>query len=308
MKIGVTGGCGYVASVLVPQLLERGHNVDSLDIRPPSIRLLPLLENKKFRYLPIDVSKAEKFRDAAKEYDFIFHLAALVGYPACQKDATLAFRYNVGTTENVMHYKRSNTPVLFSSTISNYGPQKTMVDETTEAKPNSVYGQTKKTAEDLILKEKQNIVYRFAGAFGVSPQMRHDNLIHDFVSQAVFGRSISVYESNFIRQFIHVKDMAAGMLFALDHWGKMQGTLYNVGNPKIEITKRQLVEAIAKDFKFEYRFENSGQDLEKRDYPVSFKKITTAGFSCQYDLEFGIHELIQHYTAEQPAKELAYGR
>jgi nucleoside-diphosphate-sugar epimerase len=157
------------------------------------------------------------------------------------------------------------------------------------------------------MSEPQNIVFRFAGAFGVSPQMRHDNLIHDFVHQATSGKPLAVYESHFIRQFVHVRDMVGAILFAMSNWDKMQGNIFNVGNSNTEVTKRQLVERIAKHFPFEYRFDNSGTDLEKRDYPVSFEKITQLGFKPQVDLDAGLIELINYYGSSHSQKELAYG-
>jgi nucleoside-diphosphate-sugar epimerase len=219
----------------------------------------------------------------------------------------LAEKSNLVTTRNVIRFKKKNTPILFSSTISNYGPQTSPVNEDSPANPNSIYGKTKKAAEDLVLAERNNIVFRFSGAFGVSPKMRHDNLIHDFVLQSLSGTPLSVYESHFIRQFVHVKDMADSILFAIRNWEKMQGNIFNIGNPKIELTKRQLVERIAKHHSFEFRFENSGKDLEKRDYPISFKKILEYGFSPRIDLDEGIIELLGFYDTEQ-LKESANGR
>lgn len=299
MVIGVTGGCGYIGSVLLTRLLDRNIQIEILDQKAPSPALISLLKGGRAKYVPIDLADPKAVKKTIGHYDYIIHLAALVGYPACNQNPDLAHRNNVLTTENIMRFKSESTAVLLTSTISNYGSQLTAVDEKTPVRPNSVYGETKKLAEDLILKSDRNIVFRFAGAFGTSPTMRFDNLIHDFVARAVSGEYLSVYESHFVRQFIHVQDMVSAILHAVDRWNDLQGEIYNVGNPKIEITKRELVQAIAKQYDFEVRFENSGCDAEKRNYPVSFKKFLATGYKPQMSLEPAIAELIEYFQRAQ---------
>jgi len=295
MVIGVTGGCGYVGSALLPKLDRIASAVDFIDIKKPSPALLANLNPKKFRYLPIDVADKATFSEVASRYDVIVHFAALVGYPACMKDPELAVRSNVETTENVMRFKRKDARVLFSSTISNYGAHSGQVDETTPTQPNSIYGTTKTQAENWVLSGPENIVFRFAGAFGVAPVMRNDNLIHDFVGRAVAGETLSIYESHFVRQFVHVEDMVGAVVHTIQNWDRMQGNIYNVGNPEIEITKRQLVETIAELYDFEFKFENSGTDAEKRNYPVSFQKLMKTGFKPKMALRPAVEELIRYY-------------
>lgn len=295
MKIGITGACGYVGSALVPLLEKVATQVDLIDLKNPPATLSAKLNPSRYRFIQMDVSNPSAFGEIAREYDVIIHLAALVGYPNCNKDPLLAERWNVLTTENVLRFKRKDAQVIFSSTVSNYGSQASVVDENTPTSPNSVYGHTKKKAEQLILSEPGNIVYRFAGAFGVSACMRNDNLIHDFVSRATSGETLSVYESHYLRQFIHVEDMASAIVFALHNWDQMADNIFNVGNPSIEITKRDLVEIIHRHCDFEYRFENSGTDLEKRNYPISFNKILNAGFQPKRALEPAVIELIHYY-------------
>ncbi len=295
MIIGVTGGCGYIASQLLPQLSTWAGKIEFLDIRKPDVKLLAGLNPQKYRFIQMDISDAESFQKVATRYDVIIHLSALVGYPACNENPELAERYNVIATENVMKFKKKHCPVLFASTISNYGPHSGIVDESTPVQPLSLYSDTKIRGEKLVLSQPGNIVFRFAGAFGVAPVMRHDNLIHDFVSKAVSGETLSIYESHFLRQFVHVNDMVGAILFALKHWEHMQNEIFNVGNPKIEITKRDVVEMISRFIAFEHRFENSGNDAEKRNYPVSFEKIMKLGFRPRMELAPAIAELITHY-------------
>jgi nucleoside-diphosphate-sugar epimerase len=303
MIIGVTGGCGYVGSKLLPELAERAERVEYLDIKPPTIALLQTLSPSKFKYVRTDVSDPRQYEALGPRYDLVIHLAALVGYPACNQDPDLAERWNVTATRNVVTYQKTSARVLLSSTISNYGAQTGKVDETTPVAPNSVYGTTKKTAEDLVLAESANIVFRYAGAFGLAPVMRRDNLIHDFISRATQGEPLSVYESHFIRQFIHVEDMVGAICFAVDHWDRLKGHIYNVGNPEVEITKRDLILTMARHFDFQYEFAETGSDVEKRNYPVSFQKFIGAGFTPKRSLDSAISELIHHY--QQQTQEYA---
>ena len=299
MKIGITGGTGYVASVVAPLIGTRG-TVELIDLRDP------VPGSPHFTFHKVDVSDPEAFREIATRYDVILHLAAVVGYPACRANPKAAYQHNVVTTENVLRLKKPGARVLLTSTISAYGdqPEGALVDELTDAHPNSVYGNTKKQAEDLILKDGPHCVLRFAGAFGASPRMRHDVLIHDFVRQAVDGASLSIYEDHFVRQFVHVRDMAAAVLHCLDHWDDLGGNIFNVGNPQVELTKRDLALAIAKQCPFPFRFEDSGQDLEKRNYRVAFRKFVAAGYRPEGKLENGIEELIAYYRRHP--KELAH--
>ena len=300
MKIGITGGTGYVASILSPMIGNRG-TVELIDLRDP------VQDSRPFSFHKMDISDPDTFREIAARYDVILHLAALVGYPACRANPKAAHQQNVVTTENVLRFRKPGAKVLLTSTISTYGdqPEGALVDELTEPHPNSVYGNTKKQAEDLVMKDPSNCVLRFAGAFGTSPRMRHDVLIHDFVHQATLATHLSIYEDHFVRQFVHVRDMANAILHCLDNWSELQGNIFNVGNPQVELTKRQLVETIAKVCPFPFRFDDSGKDLEKRNYRVAFRKFVAAGFRPRETLEDGIQELLNFYRHQSP-KELAH--
>lgn len=309
MFVCVTGGTGYIGSVLLPQLVRRGFLVDYFDLKPPVPQLVSQLPPNRAKFISMDVADQEKFREYAPQYDVFIHLAALVGYPACNREPEMAVRSNVETTQSILSTKRKSARVLYTSTISNYGTQSGPVDENTIATPNSVYGETKKKAEDLVLSQPQNIVFRYAGAFGLSLNMRTDNLIHDFARRAATGERLSVYESHFIRQFIHVNDMVAAILHALDNWNALQGNIFNVGNPAIEITKKDLVERMARFCSFEYAFENSGSDAEKRNYPISFQKFINTGFTPRQTLDTALPELIEYFaTQKMLQQELAYDR
>ncbi len=296
MRLAVTGGCGYLGSVLVPKLGPLVTQLDILDPQSPRPELNQAIARfPHIRHIALDVADAEKFQPLANQYDFIIHLAGLVGYPACDKNPDLAVRCNVETTRVVLKHKRPDTGVLYSSTCSNYGDQSGEVDENTAVHPTSWHGKTKVEAEKLVLKGKENIVYRFVSAFGRSPHTRDDLLIHDFVRQALSKKSLSVYESHYIRQFVHIGDITDAMVFSLSHWKQMQGQVFNVGNPNIQLTKQDLVKEIAKQIDFQFQFENSGSDLEKRNYPVIFEKILKVGFVPKVSLSEGITELVTYY-------------
>lgn len=299
MRIAITGGSGYLGSVLVPHLIHRAEVVDIIDLQPPSPAAAGQVDGIKCRYYCRDAADPRSMSRLVPTYDVIIHLAALVGYPACDKDPDLAFRCNVTTTRTLLQSLKPGARLLLASTTSNYGAQPGLVDEETPLNPTSIYGKTKQRAEQLTLQAGPHVVYRFAGAFGGSPRMRGDLLVHDFVRKAVLDGVISVYESHFVRQFIHVQDMARSIAFAVDNWSALAGRVFNVGNPEIEITKRDLVESIAKLVPFEARFESSGTDQERRNYPISFRRILDAGFRPRVTLETGLEELVRHYRLER---------
>ncbi|MCB0404998.1 MAG: NAD(P)-dependent oxidoreductase [Bdellovibrionales bacterium] len=297
MKIAVTGGCGYVGSTLIPKLAKLADEVRVLDLNPPALQKNAIPDNVS--HYQLDIANQTALKPLLQGVDLIIHLAALVGYPACNKAPDVAVRCNVGGTTSVLRNKEKHAPVLLASTCSNYGEQNGLVTEETPLNPTSLYGKTKVRAEELVLRDSRNIVFRFAGGFGRSPLTRDDLLIHDFVSQAVFGIPLSIYESHFVRQFIHVQDMTNAIVFAILNWETMKGNVYNVGNPDIEITKKDLIEEMCKQLDFDYKFENSGMDLERRNYPVSFEKLLSQGFKPTYSLAAGIKELIQYYLEEK---------
>ncbi|MBI1862041.1 MAG: NAD(P)-dependent oxidoreductase [Deltaproteobacteria bacterium] len=312
MRIGVTGGSGFLGSVLIPKLFTIADQVSCFDIRTPASSILRSIDPGRFKFHHMDVADQFAFKPFGDKFDFIIHLASVVGYPACNREPALAQRSNVQTTKSVMDSKSANTKVLFSSTISVYGDQTgERVNEDSPALPNSIYGHTKKEAEDHVLADPTSIVFRFAGAFGASPQMRRDNLIHDFCFKALAGEPIAIFERTYLRQFIHIRDMADAMIFAIQNWNRLQGHLYNVGNPKIEMTKADVIECMAKFIKFPYHFDNNaGFDVEKRNYPINFSRFLKAGFSPKVSLETGIQEIINHYRQStgnhHQQKEQAY--
>ncbi|MEZ4750589.1 MAG: NAD(P)-dependent oxidoreductase [Bdellovibrionota bacterium] len=268
MKNTVTGGCGYVGSTLVPKLAKLADEVRVLDLNPPALREENIPSNVK--HYQLDVADQPALKPILEGADLIIHLAALVGYPACNKAPDIAVRCNVGGTTAVLRNKEKHAPVLLASTCSNYGEQSGLVTEDTPLNPTSLYGKTKVRAEELVLKDPRNIVFRFAGGFGHSPLTRDDSFHSRFCFPGGFRIPLSIYESHFVRQFIHVHDMTNAIVFAILNWEAMKGTVYNVGNPEIEITKKDLIEEMCKQLDFDYKFEKLRMDSGEKKLPCFF--------------------------------------
>ena len=298
IRIAITGGAGYLGSVLLPALQSFRGRIDILDIRPPKVPL-----PSRCRYLPFDLSDPSLIKEAIPDYDFIVHLAGLVGFPACAKSPELAVKNNLTSTEHLMRFKRKDTPLLLASTVNNYGGLNALVDERTPVGGASIYSETKIQAERRVMDCPRSIVFRFSSSFGVSPSMRDDLLVHDFVWRAVRKERLSLYEADTYRQFIHVEDMVASLLFALNHPAKMAGEIFNVGSSELELTKKELARAIQEFIPLAFDCDHSQSDPEKRHFRVSFKKIESVGFKAQASLAKTLPQLVSYYV--EKARELA---
>jgi nucleoside-diphosphate-sugar epimerase len=292
-KVLVTGGAGYVGSILVPLLLDAGRKVRVVDnLMYDSHTLLPYIINPNFEFIKGDLTKEKVAVKAMKDMDAIIHLAAIVGYPACLKSPELASSVNVGITRNLYRNRNSEQPILFASTGSNYGRVDGICTEETPLNPLTDYGKTKTKAEQELLEQGNVIVYRFATAFGISPRLRLDLMVNDFVFQALRNRQLIVYEKHVRRTFIHVKDMARSFLFALENLEKMRDEVYNVGHKSMNFTKEDIARLIREKIDYYLHFAEIGEDLDKRDYEVSYEKIRALGFTTQITIDRGLDELI----------------
>lgn len=300
MKVLVTGGGGYVGTSLIPQLLEKGDKVHVLDnLTFGGEPLLPFFRNKNFSFQKGDIRNINDLRQAAKGADAIIHLAAIVGYPACRKDPKAAVDINVTGTKNLINSTSKKQLILFASTGSSYGHTREEVTEKTPLSPLSLYGQTKELGEKLLKNRGNSIVFRFMTAFGVSPRLRLDLLINDFVYKAVTQQYLVIYEKHFKRAFIHVHDMGRSLIFGLENAQKMQGDTFNIGSESMGFSKEDICEIIKKYVKVYVHYAEVGKDEDKRNYVVSFKKINALGFSTTIDVHQGIKELIESYKAIQ---------
>ena len=295
MKVLVTGGAGYIGCVIVPMLLQNGYQVRVLDsLMYTWTGLLPNFRDKNFEFVMGDIREERTMADAVKGCDAIIHLAAIVGFPACRKYPDLAQTVNVDGTKVVAKFAGRERLVLFGSTGSNYGAlEQELCTEETPLNPQSLYGKTKSAAERNLLDHCKTIAYRFATGFGVSPRMRLDLLVNDFVHTALRMRYLVIYESHFMRTFIHVHDIARSFLFAIDNAPRMEGQVFNVGSEEMNYSKAQVCEMIRRKVDYYLHYADVGEDADKRNYVVSYQKIKRFGFQTTIGLEEGIDELVQ---------------
>jgi nucleoside-diphosphate-sugar epimerase len=294
MKILVTGGAGYIGTTLVPLLLEHGHRVTVLDsLRFGIGPLLPLFRDPRFSFVRADVRDRQSLAEHARGADAFVHLAAVVGYPACAQAPAEATAINVEGSANLAAAVGRGRPVVLASTGSCYGAvSDTVCTEDTPLRPLTLYGQTKARAETLLLDGCDAIVCRLATAFGLSPRLRLDLLVNDFVYRAVHERRLTVYQAHHRRTLLHVADAARAILLALDRAAELAGRVFNVGDERQNCTKldvcrviQQVVPGVAVETA------TTGEDLDRRDYAVSYARIRTLGFQSTISLAEGVREL-----------------
>lgn len=294
-KILITGGAGYVGIPTVQLLLSKGYSVRVFDnLTWGGNVLLPFLGNQNFEFIKGDIVKKEDLKSASKDIDVIIHLAAIVGFPACRKFPRLSREINVIGTKNVVNLADGKVPIIFASTGSTYGKIiEKFCTETTPLNPLSHYGRQKAKAEQIIKKNEKFIIYRFATAFGIAPRLRLDLLINDFTFRTVMEKTLTVYDKDFMRTFIHVRDMASSFLFALENYEKMKGEIYNVGDEDLNISKEAVALLLQKYVDYYLHFVQDGYDIDQRDYYVDYSKIKKLGFRAKIGFEEGIKELIK---------------
>ena len=296
-KVLVTGGAGYVGSVLIPELLHKGYHVKVLDnLMYNSMSLLPYFVYDNFDFIKGDVRDEKAVQKALQDVDVIVHLAAIVGAPACHRDQRLAEEVNFAGTLNLDKYRSRSQGIIFASTGSNYGAVENGVcTEQTPLNPLSVYGVTKTNAEQHLLNSGNTVAYRFATAFGLSPRLRLDLMINDFAFQALKNGMLVVYEKHFKRTFIHVRDMARSFLFAVDNFDRLKNEIFNVGSEKANYTKEDICLKIKEKVNYHLYFADVGSDPDQRNYEVSYEKIRSKGFETTISVDKGLEELIKAY-------------
>lgn len=293
MKILITGGSGYVGSVLVPMLLNHGYHVKVLDnLMFKQTSLLPYFINKNFEFVLGDVRDVHTLKEAVKDADCIIHLAAIVGAPVCAAHPELAHAVNYQGTVNLDSVRSASQPVIYASTGSNYGKVDGICTEDSPLNPLSVYGETKTKAEQHLKQAGNMIGFRFATAYGISPRLRLDLMPNDFVFQALRVGNLIVYQKDVRRTFIHVTDMARAFLHAIENYNRMKNEIYNVGDESMNATKEDVANLVKKYVKFYLHFAEIGTDPDMRDYEVSYEKIRSTGYQTTISLEEGIKELV----------------
>jgi nucleoside-diphosphate-sugar epimerase len=305
MKVLITGGAGYLGSVITEKMLNVGHSVIVLDkLLFNQTSLLQYTSNPNFKFIYGDVRNESLLEKLCNEADVIIPLAAIVGFPACAADPKLAKEINFQQIVNIVKYtNKTNKKILYPNTNSGYGVGKDDLFCTEESPltPISVYGQTKCDAENFLRTSTDAIIFRLATVFGVSPRMRTDLLVNDFTYKAITDKYIVVFEKSFKRNFIHIEDVANAFLFMLENYETYRGEIFNVGLSDANLSKQELLEKIqthVKDFAVVY--DDYYEDPDKRNYIVSNQKIESTGWKPEWDLDKGIKQLIQAYQMIVP--------
>lgn len=303
-KILVTGGAGYLGSIMVPEFLNQGHKVTVLDsLLHNQFSLLDCCANPLFDFVKGDICNKALMNKHISEADLIVPLAAIVGAPACKINPTVTDLVNFKAQMEMIEMISPSQMVIFPTTNSGYGigEKDAFCTEKSPLKPISEYGRTKVKVEEALLEKGNSITFRLATVFGMSPRMRMDLLVNDFTYRAYKDRFIILFEEHFRRNYIHIRDVAKAFLFGIEHYGTMKGEPFNVGLSSANLTKYQLCEKIKEHIpNFYVHSAPVGEDPDKRDYLVSNAKIESLGWKPDYTLDMGIVELIKGYKIINP--------
>lgn len=295
MKVLITGGAGYLGSTLAEKLLENFEVTvyDSLMYRQTS---LFHLFKKGLNFVKGDVRDRDRLQNLVKNHDIIIPLAAIVGMPACKENPQLAIDVNHKQIVDIVDVLSSDQRLVIPNTNSQYGSSENIITEDSPFNPLSLYAQTKCDAEKYVLDNGNGIVLRLATVFGVSPRMRQDLLVNDFVYKSLVDGYLVLFEAHFKRNYIHVLDVARAFEFMIDNYNTCRGEVFNVGLSTANLTKLELAQKIKGHIpNLVIKQDEFKEDFDKRNYIVSNEKIESRGFLPAYDLDYGIKELIDAY-------------
>jgi nucleoside-diphosphate-sugar epimerase len=300
VKVLITGGAGYLGSVLAPTLLAQGHAVTVLDsflFRQSS--LMDCCQHEQFQVIRGDCRDRSLLEPLVEKADVLIPLAALVGAPMCDRDKVAAQTTNQDAVQMLCRLASGAQRVIYPTTNSGYGIGEVgkFCTEETPLHPISLYGLTKVEAERSVLERENSVSLRLATVFGASPRMRMDLLVNDFVYRAAMDRAVVVFEGHFKRNYIHIRDVARVFAHVLKRFETMKGRAYNVGLDDANLSKLELCAEIKKQLgQFVYVEAPIGEDPDKRDYIVSNARLYATGFRCEWSLQRGITELIKTYS------------
>tara|TARA_A100001015_G_scaffold287498_1_gene357308 strand:- start:209 stop:1144 length:936 start_codon:yes stop_codon:yes gene_type:complete len=301
-KILITGGGGYVGSMLSTALLDLGYEVTVLDLmKYDQGSLNHLFYNKKFKLIKKDVRDTKILKSLIKKNEFIIPLAALVGAPLCDKFKKEAISTNHKSIKTLVSLSTKKNKIIFLTTNSGYGvgEKNKFCDENSPLKPISLYGRTKCDAEAEVTNAANYICFRLATVFGFSYRMRTDLLVNNFVYKSVKTKKLTIFEPHFRRNFIHIRDVILGIIFAIRNFNKLKSNIYNLGLSSANISKLMLAQKIKNKMKkLKIKIITNRKDPDKRDYFVSNKKIEKKGFKAKTTLDQGIEELITLFKVD----------
>lgn len=294
-KVLITGGAGYLGSSLSEKLLENFHVTVYDNLSYKQLSLLHLFK-KGVNFIKADVRDREKLQNLVKEHDIVIPLAAIVGMPACKETPQLAIDVNYKQIVDIVDVLTSSQKLIIPNTNSQYGSSERIITEESPFNPLSLYAQTKCDAEKYVLNSGNGIVLRLATVFGVSPRMRQDLLVNDFVYKSMADGYLVLFEGHFKRNYIHVLDVARAFEFMINNYENCKGEVFNVGLSTANLTKLELAQKIKEHLpNLVIKQDEFKEDFDKRNYIVSNEKIEKRGFLPIYDLDYGIKELINAY-------------
>ena len=295
----VTGGAGYIGSILVPDLLEDGHKVTVLDnFMYKQNSLASSYIHPNLEILVGDIRDKELVKRAVSGHEVIIPLAAIVGAPACNRDATAAESINLDAALNIISEASKDQKIIMPTTNSAYGTtiKGEVSSETSALNPISSYAKHKVEVEAALMRHALNVSFRLATVFGMSPRMRLDLLVNDLCYRAIHERSVVLFEADFIRNYVHVRDVSRVLRWAISS-DKAAGEIFNFGLTEANLSKRMLCEAIKQHVpSFVFVEAEYGKDIDQRNYTVSNSKIESTGFTFEYGLDRGLAELVKGLT------------
>ena len=303
-KFLVTGGAGYIGSVLVPILLGKGYKVTVLDsLMHNQSSLLECCVHSDFDFVKGDICDEGLMASLLPKFDVVILLAAIVGAPACKINPSLTRLVNLDAQMSIVNKISLSQKAIFPTTNSGYGigEKDKLCTEESPLRPISEYGKAKVEVERAFLDKGNAITFRLATVFGMSPRMRMDLLVNDFIYRAFKDRFIVLFEEHFRRNYVHIRDVAKAFVLGIEDYDRMKGEPFNVGLSSANLTKRQLCEKI-KEYVPEFYIHSApvGEDPDKRDYIVSNEKIESLGWKPDYSLDDGIKELLKGYQIVRP--------
>ena len=297
MKILITGAAGYIGSELIGFLLDN-HEVYALDnLSYDRTSLLRYVSHPNFNFIKSDVRNRDILQKYMDICDVIVPLAALVGFPLCERKPKETMQVNLEVNQWIARNKSRDQIVVYPCTNSGYGTSINgkIITEEDPLNPISLYGKTKVEAEAIYRETENCTTFRLATVFGPSTRPRTDLLVNNFVLKALKDKIIVLYECEFMRNYVHIWDVCRAFTQTIEEWETFKNDTFNVGNDAINMNKLQLAQTIQKHLPLEIIKAEFTSDPDKRDYIVSSQKIYEKGFQCNYDLDDGIHQMISVY-------------